>query len=225
MNKTLKSILVGSIAVFGLSLNALANSQILLPGTSTIGNFDSVPPNVWGTGTVLASTTNSYASTTLAGTIYSWVESGVASNPFGGLTFFYTIENSGFYGSAGVEKITVDGFTGFSVAVAQDNYYAGYSVAPNSYGSGTAASTASLTPDGNVVGFNYVFMPVGSASWDLIVYTDAISYKLVNSGVIDGTTANNMVLGANVPDGGTTALMFGLGLLGLGLAARRNKRA
>ena len=216
MNKQIKATILSAIVVLGSTTGLWANSTVLTAGT---GAQPVVSINN-GPGTQLAVDYSTFSSLDENGYVWEYVLSNFADNPWdssGGLTFVYQIYNSGTSKDA-ISGLSINGWDGFKVAVAQWQYNAG-----------VFANDAYRAVNNDTVGFNFSIglgqvLP-GANSTQLVIYSDATSYTKINSGIKDGSGANVMLFTANLPDGGTTALMFGLGLLGLGLAARRNKRA
>ena len=216
--KLIKILLAGAAVAFGSSLQVMANSTPLLPGTS-------VTPLVLATNSVaptVASDTVTFSATTISGSVYAYILSGFADNPWaaaGGLTFVYAVTNSGVAGP-GVDSVTgfsVNGWTSFMTDVADFNIGGAqpYSVTRSTSGTLTFGF---LNPP---TGFGLV--APGMSSWDLIIYSDATSWTTVSVGVRDGTGLTLSTLGPAIPDGGTTALLLGLGLLGMGLIRRARK--
>jgi hypothetical protein len=154
------------------------------------------------------------------------------SNTFcaGCLDFVYQVSNSG--GSTdGIGRVTAFNFTGFMVD-------AGYSVAGEPAGGGTAFPTGTWAPglvdrnSADTVGFQFAdvatVIPPGGTSTVLEIMTDATSFTAGSASALDGGTAN---FNAFAPSAGTTtpepasALMLGLGMVALaGLRRFRSQR-
>jgi len=219
--KLIKILLAGAVVAFGFSMRVMANPVSLVPGASV-----SLVLATNGPSTIVASETDSFAGTKLQGTVKVSVLQNFTDNPWsaaGGLTFVYTIHNSGTSTDA-ITGMGIDGWAGFLTDVAD---YPSPSFGP-------AASFASRstvgTNNGNTVTFGWQGTPLGaglivpnSSGYEVLVYTNATSWMDVTAGVRDGDGVSLMTLGPAVPDGGTTALLLGLGLLGVGFVARRFK--
>ena len=212
--KLLKVLLAGAAVAFGSSVQVMANSDPLLAGQT-------VQPLVLatnGAGTLMASDTVTFSTDTISGNVYAYVLSGFADNPWaaaGGLTFVYQVTNSGTIDS--VTGFSANGWTGFMTDVAD---YAYGDVQPYS---ATRSVSGTLT-------FGFLNPPTGFGlvapgldSWQLVIYSDATSWTDVSVGVRDGSGTTLSTLGPAIPDGGTTALLLGLGLLGMGLIRRSKK--
>lgn len=148
---------------------------------------------------------------TFSGTLTSQVISGDPSNPYGGLTFIYTVANDATSADA-VGRLTINGFAGFQTDV--------------SYQTPTAAqlpTTIDRSVSGNVIGFHFVGAPFGqgaiqpgASSAVLVVQTNATTYARTIASVINGTV--DMVDSyAPTPEPATLALLT----IGLGLLCRR----
>ena len=214
--KLFKILLVGAIWACGFSMRVMANSTALAPGASVALATATTSPGA----TLLVSENDGFSGAKIQGYVNVTVLSGFTDNPWaasGGLTFVYQI----FSSKSSVDSITgmgIDGWTGFSTDVADYPY-------------GTfAPSFATRSNDGDTVTFGWqnpslgtgLILP-GSSSFEFLIYTDATSYVDVTAGVRDGDATPLITLGPAVPDGGTTALLLGLGLLGMGLIRRARK--
>jgi len=213
--KLVKVLLAGAVVAFGSSLQVMANSTPLLPGTS-------VTPLVLATNSVsptVASDMVPFSALTISGNVYAYILSGFTDNPWasaGGLTFVYEVTNSSASPDS-VSGFSVNGWTGFNTDVADYNI------------GGIQPYSAQRSPSGTIL-FNFMELPTGSgqvapgtSSWQLVIYSDATSWTDVSVGVRDGSGVTISTLGPAVPDGGTTALLLGLGLLGMGLIRRSKK--
>ena len=149
---------------------------------------------------------------TFSGTLTSEAISGDSSNPYGGLTFTYGINN--FTGSRDdIARLTVGNF-GMFLTDASYN-----SLTPVG---GLAPMSISRSANGQVVGFNFLVpsLSPGSASALLVIQTDSPSFSLTTAALIDGssTMVNSL---APVPE---PSALFLAGLGFLGLLAYRWKR-
>jgi hypothetical protein len=144
---------------------------------------------------------------------------GFADNPWsgaGGLTFVYEVDNS---------ARSIDSITGFSV-----NGWTKYLTNVADYNTiGIEPYSATRSVSGTIT-FGFLNPPAGLGlvapglhSYDLVIYSNATSWTTVSVGVRDGSGVTLSTLGPAVPDGGVTALLLGLGFLGLGLIRRFKK--
>jgi hypothetical protein len=214
--KLLKILLAGAVVAFGSSVQVMANSTPLLAGQTVTGLV--LAAN--GPAIQVATANVPFAALTITGNVKAWVLQGFADNPWsgaGGLTFVYQVNNSAI-SSDSVSGFSVDGWTNFLTNVSDFNI-AG-NVQPYS---ATRSTSGTLT-------FGYLNPPTGFGlvspglgSWDMVIYTNATSWTDVSVGVRDGSGVTISTLGPAVPDGGVTALLLGLGFLGLGLIRRFRK--
>jgi VPDSG-CTERM motif len=205
-------------ALAGLSVVARANPELYI--TDSAGDTAIVDTTVLPNGTV-----------TYSGSIGLWnitVDTGVSASPIGNIDLLGDESYSGS-GAASISIAFSD--TGFSLpgtAVASIggtfdtgttgltfNTYYGTSLLDetNPLTSQSFSGTGSFS--GNQVGGN-----VTNAPYSL---TEVVT--ITNSGANPSQTVTSFDAGLNVPDGGTTALLLGVGLLGLALAARKFKRS
>ncbi len=192
-------------------------------------------------------------SATLSGQIDASVFSGVGENPYGGLTFVYTVTNLGsdFANNEGIVNFSVSNWAGLQTAVALGNAVVGYDSMGNPVydSSGVNPLTATRTDgSGDVIDFSFPFDPPNSTSfgppifsaqhsWQLIVYTDASSWtttaaaSFTSANDINGANTQNYSAttiapdASSVPDAGTTVLQLGLGCLALLGVGRRQVRS
>lgn len=173
--------------------------------------------------TLIASTNVSFAginffgNTNFTGTLLSQVWSGDTSNPFGGLTFTYRLQNNSSSLDA-LGRLTLSS-------------YAGYQTDVSFNGPGVVPLNAVRSVGGNQIDFNLLSGPPnfqhnlipGASTPVLILQTDSLIYNLGNASVIDTAVANAVALvpTAIVPEP-TTLALAGLGLLAT--AMRRKLR-
>jgi len=180
------------------------------------------PPGVSPTGTLLATATSPFLSTSLNGTLISSVYSGDSTSPLSGLTFTYQIILSPNSPSA-VSQLSVSRFGSFATDV---SFFSGSAanvqpsfISRSSEGSGT----------GDVMQFHFgapgpteSLLPGGISSL-LIVQTDAHNLQVTTASIIDGVAVPNISSFAplSVPEPGTAVL----GIVGFALfaVARRKK--
>jgi hypothetical protein len=160
-------------------------------------------------GTPLASINIPFASASFTGVLTSTVIAGDVSNPLGGLTFTYQYSiNSGPDSSGG---ISLGGFAGFLTDVGYQIPVPVTDVAP---------SFENRSINGNNIDFFFSSIPVGDSSALLVVQTDAQSFGVNTSTVLDNTGSPNVAELAPVALVGTpepTSAVFVL--LGLGVMA------
>jgi hypothetical protein len=195
--------LILQIGALVLWMNA-AHAGPLAPG----GTLFPVPaePDPIG-GTMLSSTTDPFVASTFHGTFTSRVLSGDTSNPFGGLTFVYQINNAPDSRDA-IFRMTLDGFGGRSTDASYNLIDAPGGVPP---------SAVTRSANGQVVGFNFgapgIELSPGTFSSWLVVQTDSQSFTPSTVSFINGSTTTIGSL-APVPEPSVLALA-GLGALGL----------
>jgi len=213
------ALLAASVAICGLFLSPQTQAATLVPGSPP------TPPDTLPSisGTFLASLTAPFATATLNGTVTSEV---IRANT-GFLDFVIQLSNG--TGQA-IEKITSGVFDGFTVD-------AGF-ILPGGTASGFPPLTSPLTGgaapatvDENintVVGFNFpgnAAILAGQTTDILFILTNATNFTAGTIGLIDSTTATlpgfQPLAAVPLPGG---LVLFGSGLAGLGLLARRRKR-
>lgn len=170
----------GTLAILFLQINVgHAQGTPLAPG----GGFfiSSGTPSPVG-GSLINTVTIPFSSTSFTGDLTSSVISGDASNPLGGLTFTYQYSiNSGPDSSEG---ISLGGFTGFQTDVTYQSPTAG--VAP---------VLVSRNATGENIEFNFVpEVNPGQFSALLVIQTDAQSWSIGTSTVLDNTGSPNVAI-------------------------------
>ena len=103
---------------------------------------------------------------------------------------------------------------------------------PNATGS-ISPTFATRALDASTVTFGWQNPPLGSGlirpgfyGDQVLIYSNAQSWSYDTGGVRDGSGATMSIMGpANIPDGGATALLLGLGLLGISWTVRRSKKS
>jgi hypothetical protein len=134
-------------------------------------------------------------------TIYSEVYANDPSNPLGGLTFWYQLENVVDAGTQGRDLY------GMSIPLALSTA----AIEVNSLGGPNKADLALFNASLAFVWLGVSTIEVGSASTWMVLYTDQPRYALQNVGVLDGTVEDVPAL-VPIPEPATHAALFALGL-------------
>ena len=165
-------------------------------------------------GTVLDTITTPFTSSTIDGTVVSQVITGDSSNPYGGLTFTYSIFLNNF-SSDSLSEMTVGSYGGFTANVSYD--LTGSEVAPSNF-------TRSTTGNGDTIRFyfsNSGGLQPGQTGALVVVQTAALSFTPALGSVIDSQSVNISTL-APIPEPGIASLFVaGFGALALW---RRNSK-
>jgi hypothetical protein len=198
--------IVAVLAALVLAGLATVSSAALLPPGSVILAVNE--PNPVG-GTVVASATAPFTTSTFNGSLTTQVIQGDTSNSLGGLTFTYQLVNNANSANS-IERVTGIDYTGYVT----DASFLG--------GSGTTPPTtiSRSSGAGSVVGFNFAPPPgsgdllPGTNSTLLVVQTNAQQFQPSSASVIDGSTATVASFGPfQIPEPAS------LGLLALGVLA------
>lgn len=197
----------------GVCLAAVVPSQaqVLIPGGGALP-VDVAPAL---SGAFSPFTDTPFSAGSVSGILTSFSITGDPGNPFtGGLTFVYSISNAG---PDDIVGLTLSGFSGLHVKVAE--FSSGGGVAPASATRGSGL--------GDEVSFFFATpgtaIPSGSPSHLLMVQTSATASSLGAATVFGtGGSATPVALTA-VPEPSSYAVMGGLGLLGF--AAWRRRKA
>lgn len=199
-----------------------ATATFLAPGGTVVPNSAAPPAGA----TVLANTgPESFTSNTglVSGTALSAVLRD-PSNVFGAndLDFVYQVMNSANSIDA-IGRLTAINFTGFLTDV---SFTTTGAAVPGGFVNGSVPpNTADRSLGGDTVGFNFAansFLP-GTTSFLLIIQTNATLFQPGTLNIIDGGIASVPAFAPNapaVPDGGTTLMLLGSALSGLGVMRR-----
>lgn len=216
MNFQVKSLGMALIAAFGLTVSAIAAP--LPPGSVLFGPSTETDPT--GGSSVATLSAPFTVAGAFSGTLTTDVISGDTSNPFGGLTFVYTITNDGVAGPNSIGRLSLSEFAAFSADGSYQIPLAVGAVAP---------ASIDRNPSGDVVGFNFVpvasdpatgFLAPGATSAKIVIQTDATAYVTgAFASVIDGGVGTVSAI-VPVPEPSTVVLSL-VGLAGAALFARR----
>jgi len=196
---------VAAAAVCFLAANSVSAAP-LPPGAVLVGPSTETDP----TGATVVDTlvTPFSVAGAFSGTLTAEVLSGDTSNPFGGLTFVYTLANDGAAGPNSIGRLSISAWDGVAIDGSYQIPVASGDVAP---------ATIDRNPSGDVVGFNFVpiasdpasgFLAPSTTSALLVVQTDATAYRtgafasMIDGGVITIDTF------APVPEPSTVILLL-----------------
>lgn len=208
-------LLLGCVALFSASNTYAATLGV---GGSIVANLEAEPVGA----SLIASLLSPYSGTGFSGNLLSEVYAGDTSNPYGGLTFVYTILSSGS-SSAAVTALTINGYEDSLT----DASYNTPGVAPTTIDRLSADTVGFrfqiptyFPPPLDVTIGNGVITP-GATSASLIVQTNMPWYTTDTAQVIDGTIAGTFAL-VPVPEPSTFA-MAGLGMALAWFVVRRKR--
>jgi hypothetical protein len=169
-------------------------------------------------GVVVASQTQNIVTPTYTASLVSTVVQGDNTNPLGGLTFTYEIQN--VQGTESINRLSLLNYGSFAV----DAVYR--------LPSPTAVVPAFMDrePPGDAIGVSFSGPPVGpgpisngQSGATIVIHTGQPSWIQSQAFVIDGATTGVSTF-APIPEPSTVALV-GAGALGLAFAYRRRKAA
>jgi len=178
----------GLLPIAAVAVSCLLAATAVAAPLAPSGILFPVPAGLVPGGVVVgAPIVSNVSPATFHGRLTSEVLAGDPTNPLGGLTFVYLIENtSPFPGE--IERLTVNSFGGF----ATDVVYAGLGgpgILPPTYSDRSVGT-------GDTVGFSFVRAPIGpgtlqpgDSSFLLVVYTNAEKFAPTLASVIDGSVA------------------------------------
>ena len=165
-------------------------------------------------GAVVALTVSPFAGPKFSGTLTSTVIAGDPSNPFGGLTFTYLLQND-VTSIDEISRMTINDFTGFLTDVS-------YQIPP----AGLAPAYVDRNIAGDVIGFSFQGAPFGQGSLLpgqtsalLVVQTSSTVFNSTFVSAIDGGVAMAPSF-APLPEPATLSL---LAMGGLAMLRRRRK--
>jgi hypothetical protein len=193
---------------------ASASVYTLTPGNTIAAASSTYPTG----GTTLLSYTGSFASSTIAGTVTSYVISGDSSNPYGGLTFEYLLTMTG--GNDNIDQLSAGGYAGFQTDVSYNpSTPSSGGIAPSFF----SRSTLGVN-NGDTLDFSWLLnkLSPGQTGDLVVVQTGAHIFGLGSGSVIDSSSATVALL-APVPEPQFASLaVMGLGALFIFL--RRNSK-
>ena len=208
-----------AITAFGIFFAgaAVANNPLTVPnnGTSVLFTISNAL-TLGGGGTLDASLSDTFSTSTFSGSIESRVYSGDANNAYGGLTFAYQVTMDPNI-SGDVAHVSLNGLFDNPVDAAYDPGSTGGWVIP--------VSADEPTPYGSGVAFDLTApsLSAGATSAWLMVYTGMNGYGRDSASLQDGLNTSANIL-APIPEPESIAMLItGLGLMGF--IARRRKRS
>jgi hypothetical protein len=195
-----------AFAVAGFLTTSPLRAAVLFPGATIAAASSSFSIG----GSLLGSVTTPFSVGTLSGTLISDVYSASSSNPFGGLTFTYSLSVNPSSADSSSE-LTVGSFRGFATDVSYQ--LSDSQVAPAFFSRNGLGDTFRSTWLPNTIN-------PGQMGALVVVQTDATAFGATTAGIIDSMTVNVASL-APVPEPGmASVLLVGAGTL---LALRRKR--
>jgi hypothetical protein len=143
-----------------------------------------VPAGSLPSGTVVADSAAPFVSATFSGMLSSEVLENDPTNPLGGLTFRYSLQDSAS-SSDQIDRLTISSFAGVSADVH-------FVAVPQNLQTPTLINRS--TAAGSTIGFSFIGPPVGSGALEpaqtsvpMIVYTNSHVFAATNAFVSDGS--------------------------------------
>ena len=192
------------LSIAALSLCAPAIAAPIGPGGTLFVAQGQAEP--FAGSTVLANMTLPFSTPFYSGTLTSIVLAGDTTNPYGGLTFVYIVNNDATSAHS-LGRLTVNGYAGFLTDASWSTLLAGIDplfidrqLNGDSLGFGFSSAMA-----------HSLIVP-GGASAPLIIQTDAPSWRYSIANVINGAVTQVETFAPAIPTPGAAALA-GAGLL------------
>ena len=175
------------VSILAVVLTLIPAGSVFSAPLSPGGTVSPVPSGPLPSGTVLADSAVPFTSATFSGTLSSEVLKDDPTNPLGGLTFRYSLEDSP--NSPGqIDRLTVSSFAGVLADVHFVAVPDGNIQSPTLIDRSTAA--------GSTIGFSFIGPPVGSGALEpgqtsvpMIVYTNSHVFVATSAFVSDGSGA------------------------------------
>jgi hypothetical protein len=230
-NKKLAAVLILALAAVSSAFAGTVEGCAAGAGGPTPGNTVlPVDCTGFGPGTLMADMVQTFTYSTTAGTNTGTIESAVYMVD-GTLDFYYQVINSPSSATA-LARLTATDFAGYMTDAGFRTD--GSTLSGTTFIDGnTAPVTADSNVDGSVIGFSFyppsappTEIAPGSASYVLVISTDATNYTLGNASIIDGGTdtvsAFQPAAATTTPEPASMGLM-GLGLIGIVTLCKRSK--
>jgi hypothetical protein len=198
---------IALIATAIAGISSFASAALIGPGQTALAVNENNPVG----GSVVVSNTQPFATANYTGLLTSTVISGDTTNPYGGMTFVYTLQND-LNSANAITRLTINGFNAYLTDMSYK------------LGTGTTAPTVNdRDATGGVVGFSFLGTPIGvgvlaagTSTEQLVVQTNATGYinriANVSNGAVSAVNAIGPS-GAITPEPASLAALAGLGLV------------